>query len=460
MALDFEDSNPATGRSALTVSALNRAVSSLLQRSFPLVRVRGEIANMARAASGHCYFALKDSGAQARCVMFRARNQLLDWIPRDGDEVEVTAIVSLYEARGEFQLSIEYMRRAGQGRLFEEYLKLKARLAGEGLFDAARKRMLPRIPRRVAVVTSLHAAALCDVVTTLCRRAPYAGVIIFPAPVQGAGAGAQLARALERVSQRAVKDAIDVVLLVRGGGSIEDLWAFNEEVLARAIVSCPVPVVVGVGHESDVTIADFVADLRAPTPTAAAEMAAPAAADLLAEIQRRIVQLQRMHAQRVAAAAQRLDYAQRALMTPRMPLLALDGRVVTLQSRATAAALRAFEVRHNALATRRERLLRWRPTRVVPRPGEQLATLAQFTARRLNSYSMQLTSLAARLHAIDPHTVLARGYSITLAEDGHAVTDAQALQSGDKLQLVFARGQAEAQVKAVQPSNEHDVVKR
>ena len=278
MALDFGNDDVGTARPALTVSALNRAVSGLLERSFPLVRVRGEIANLSRASSGHCYFALKDSNAQVRCVMFRARSQLLDWTPRDGDEVEVNAVVSLYEARGEFQLSVEFMRRAGQGRLFEEFLRLKARLAGEGLFASERKRALPRIPRRIAVVTSLQAAALCDLVTTLCRRAPYVGVVIYPVPVQGAGAGGEIAAMLRRVSRRAEQDGVEVVLLVRGGGSIEDLWAFNQEVVARAIVACSIPVIVGIGHESDVTIADFAADLRAPTPTAAGELVAPAAA--------------------------------------------------------------------------------------------------------------------------------------------------------------------------------------
>ncbi|MGH6609230.1 MAG: exodeoxyribonuclease VII large subunit, partial [Burkholderiaceae bacterium] len=249
MTLDFEGADPVTARPALTVSALNRAVSGLLERSFPLVRVRGELANLTRAASGHWYFALKDDSAQVRCVMFRTRNLLLDWMPRDGDDVELSAVVTLYETRGEFQLNVESMRRTGQGRLFEEFLRLKDRLAAEGLFAAERKRALPRIPRRVAVITSMQAAALTDVVTTLCRRAPYVGVIIYPVAVQGAGAGVQIARMLQRVGRRAEADAIDLILLVRGGGSIEDLWSFNEEVVARAIVSSAVPVVVGVGHE-------------------------------------------------------------------------------------------------------------------------------------------------------------------------------------------------------------------
>lgn len=455
MALDFGNANEAPTRPAMTVSALNRAVSGLLERSFPLVRVRGEIGNLTRAASGHWYFALKDEQAQVRCVMFRARNQLLDWTPRDGDEVAVDAIVSLYEARGEFQLSVESMRRAGQGRLFEEFLKLKARLATEGLFAGERKRPLTAIPRRIGVVTSLQAAALCDVVTTLCRRAPYVGVIIYPVPV-GAGAGSQIAAMIERASRRATGDAVDVLLLVRGGGSIEDLWAFNEEIVARAIVACAIPVVVGVGHESDITIADFAADLRAPTPTAAAELVAPAATELLAEFERRVEQLHRLHSHWVRAAAQRLDYAQRTLAAPRMPLAALDRRVGTLQARIADVMTDALNSRRAALSVRRERLLRLRPARNMLQPNERLGLLAAHTSRCWNAYSTRLASLAARLHALDPNAVMARGYSIAIAADGRAVTDAARLRLGDELRLHFARGQAQAQVHSVLPDGEQD----
>ena len=456
MALDFGETNAENTRPALTVSALNRAVSGLLQRSFPLVRVRGEIANLTRANSGHWYFVLKDNQAQARCVMFRARNQLLGWMPRDGDGVEVSAVVSMYEARGEFQLGIESMRRAGQGRLFEEFLRLKAQLAAEGLFAAERKRSLPRLPRHVAVVTSMQAAALSDVVTALCRRAPYVGVIIYPVAVQGAGAGKQVAAMLSKVSRRAVSDGVDVVLLVRGGGSIEDLWAFNEEAVARAIVSCTVPVVVGVGHESDITIADFAADLRAPTPTAAAELVAPAGAMLQADIQRCVDQLQRLQALRVQALGQRLDYAQRTLANPRMPILALDHRLRSLQPRAASALGRALNARRARLAALRERLLGWRRSRLAVQPHEHVATLAAHVARCLSRHSMRLTSMTARLHAMDPHAVLARGYTIALKPDGHAVSDAAQLRGNDELRLLFARGGATVQVRSVHPDDRSD----
>ena len=455
MAPDFDSENSATARPALTVSALTRAVAGLLERSFPLVRVRGELANLMRASSGHWYFALKDDDSQVRCVMFRSRNQLIDWVPRDGDDVEIDAIVSLYAARGEFQLNVEFVRRAGQGRLFEEFLRLKDRLAAEGLFAAARKRTLPKIPRRVAVVTSMQAAALTDVVTTLCRRAPYVGVLIFPVPVQGTGAGSQIARMLQRIGRRATADAIDLVLLVRGGGSIEDLWAFNEEVVARAIVACPVPVVVGVGHESDSTIADFAADLRAPTPTAAAELVAPAGADLADECERYLRRIWRQTTHRMQGAAQRLDYAQRALAAPRMPIMALEHRLGSLRSHMTTAAARHLEGRRAAFAARRERLLRLRP-RHASDIAERLTVLRSQAARHWSARSTQLAALAARLHAIDPHAVLARGYAIAVDAKGRTVTDAAALVEGQLLKLRFARGQAGARVQSVLRETEPD----
>src|SRR6267143_2096956 len=257
-------------RVCLSVSELNRAVARSLEGNFAAVRVRGELASLTRAASGHWYFSLKDRAAQVRCVMFRSRNVLVDFVPREGDELELVANVGLYEARGEFQLGVESMRRAGQGQLFEQFLRLKERLAAEGLFDEAVKRRLPRLPSSIGIVTSLQAAALHDIVTTLRRRAPYVRLIVYPVPVQGQGAGARIARMLSIVSARA---EVEVVILARGGGSIEDLWAFNEEVVARAVRACAVPVIVGVGHESDFTIADFAADLRGPTQIGAAARA-------------------------------------------------------------------------------------------------------------------------------------------------------------------------------------------
>ncbi|HEU0204446.1 MAG TPA: exodeoxyribonuclease VII large subunit, partial [Burkholderiaceae bacterium] len=329
--MTFGSSNveQATARETLTVSALNRAVAGLLARGFPLVRVRGEVSGFLRAASGHWYFTLKDAGAQVRCVMFRARNALVPRPPRDGDLVDVLAQVGLYEARGEYQLTIESLQASGPGRLFEEFLRRRDRLAAQGLFDEAIKRPVPAAPRAIGIVTSLQAAALRDVVTTLRRRAPHCRMVIYPVPVQGTGAGAEIAAMLRTVSRRA---EVDVAVLVRGGGSIEDLWAFNEESVARAIRACAVPVVVGVGHETDFTIACFAADVRAPTPTAAAELVALERHALVKRIDELRTGLRRRLQQRLQTAQQRTDWAQRVLAGPR-PLHGLGRRIAELRAR-------------------------------------------------------------------------------------------------------------------------------
>ena len=440
----FADENPALARESITVSLLNRAVAELLTRNFRLVRVRGEIANFSRAASGHWYFTLKDDRAQVRCAMFRGRNQLADFVPRDGDEVEVLAQVGLYEPRGEYQLTVEAVQRSGLGRLYERFLQLKNRLQAEGLFDA--QRPLPGFPRAIGVVTSLQAAALRDVLTTLARRSPQAAVIVYPVPVQGEGAGDRIAAMLQTVSRRG---EVDVVLLVRGGGSIEDLWAFNEEVVARAIRACAVPVVVGVGHESDVTIADFAADLRAPTPTAAAEMAAPDRAALLRSVDERVAQVRRLARNRLQQAQQHLDYCQRALASPRAPLQALAARVHTLALRAGRALSRQVGGLH-----RRSDELSARVRRLAPRIDSaearlqrRASTLAAAARHLLHGRQARLQTLAARLQALDPHAVLARGYALAIDARGHVVSDAARLAAGDLLRLRFARGGARARVE-------------
>jgi len=452
MVLGSDVLDPAVARDPLTVSALNRAVAGLLERSFPLVRVQGEICNLTRAASGHWYFGLKDDIAQVRCVMFRGRNTLLDWTPREGEDVEVTAIVSLYEARGEFQLNVEFIRRAGLGRLFEEFLRLRQRLAAEGLFDQPRK-PLPRIPRTIGVVTSLQAAALRDVLSALRRRAPYLDVIVYPVPVQGVGAGEQIAAMLARASDRA---EVEVLLLVRGGGSIEDLWAFNEEVVARAIRASVLPVIVGVGHESDVTIADFVADVRAPTPTAAAELVAPSASALQDTLSSDIRHLARQLQARLQAVAQRVDYAHRSLVTPRAPTVRLDARIASLRSRAIVAATHAVTLTRNRTFDARARWLRARPAAnlegLLARRGELAARGRSALAER----AVRLQPIVARLTALDPHAVLARGYAIALDSAGRAVTRAARLQVGEYLQLVLASGAAGVQVATVDEEGPDD----
>ena len=434
---------------ALSVSALNRAVAGLLGRGFPSVRVRGEIGNFTRAASGHWYFTLKDDAAQVRCVMFRGRNALVAFAPREGDEVELRANANLYEARGEFQLTVEAMERAGQGRLFEQFMRLKQRLAAEGLFDEAHKRPLPLLPRAIGIVTSLQAAALRDVVTTLVRRAPYARLIVYPVPVQGEGAGARIAAML---ATAAARREVDVLLLVRGGGSLEDLWAFNEEEVARAIRACSLPVVVGVGHESDITIADFAADLRAPTPTAAAELAAPPQAALRESVAAAALRLQRYARLALQGRQQRLDYALRSLQRPRAPVAGLQSRLAQLRQQLRGETRLRLGRARSALAQAQARLARRRPD-----PAAAGALLASLERRLRAAGAGQVGERAARLQRarqalvhLDPEAVLRRGYALALDAQGRVVIDAAQLQVGDAVSLRLARGRVDTRVERVE----------
>jgi exodeoxyribonuclease VII large subunit len=389
--------------SPLTVSQLLRSVRDVLERRFPLLWVRGELSNLSRAPSGHWYFTLKDGAAQVECVMFRSRAAALGWELREGAQVEARALVTLYEPRGRFQLSVEAMRRSGLGPLYERFLRLKEKLEGEGLFEAAAKRALPPHPRAIGVVTSLAAAALHDVLSTLARRNPAIPVIVYPAPVQGEGAAERLSSALATAGRRA---ECDVLLLVRGGGSIEDLWQFNEEVLARAIRACPVPVVVGVGHESDFTIADFAADRRAPTPTAAAELAAPPQAELLARVADCARCLAREMRRRIETAAQSVDGWTRRLVHPAARLQAHAQMVLQLKARI------AFAFGH-----------------------------------RVHRCAAHLERLQAALGSLDPGAVLARGYSITYTAAGELLRDPAAVREGERISTMLARGTLESEVR-------------
>jgi len=452
MESDPDRQNADLARVCLTVSQLNRAVSGSLQREFGTQRVRGEIASMTRAASGHWYFSLKDASAQVRCVMFRGRNALVDFVPREGDEVEVLASVALYEPRGEFQLTVESLRRFGAGRLWEEFLRLRQRLAAEGLFDAGVKRQLPQVPQRVGVVTSLQAAALRDVLTTLRRRAPYLAIVIYPVPVQGAEAGAQIAAMLATASRRA---EVQVLLLVRGGGSIEDLWAFNDERVARAIRASALPVIVGVGHESDFTIADFAAGLRAATPTAAAELVAPEQQGLLRELGLRLRALARAGARALGERAQRLDYALRILASPRAPLRGLEARIADLRGRC---ALHAREpVRHarTQAASLARALARARPDTAALRAQLQDLARRMQTAhqRSVQARTNRLAHLERALAHLNVQGVLDRGFAILRDPRGRPLTDATTLVVGARVQAQLARGSADLLVEGTRPND-------
>jgi exodeoxyribonuclease VII large subunit len=343
------------------------------------------------------------------------------------------------------------MERAGQGRLFEEFMRLKARLAAEGLFDDERKRPLPALPRAIGIVTSLQAAALRDVVTTLQRRAPYARLIVYPVPVQGDGAGARIAAMLATASARG---EVEVLLLVRGGGSIEDLWAFNEESVARAIRASALPVVVGVGHESDITIADFAADLRAPTPTAAAELAAPAHDALRDTVAAASLRLQRYARLALQRSQQRLDYALRILQRPRAPLAALRARVEHLRTRLRSEARLRFGLSAVALDACLTRLARLQPARGEP-ATRLIALRARLDAavqRRQAERQTRLQRTLQGLAHLDPHAVLHRGYALVTDARGALVVDAAAVRSGDVLALQLARGRVATRVERVMPA--------
>ena len=450
MTIGFAVTDDAFTREILSVAQLNQAVGQLLERSVPALWVRGEVSNFTQAASGHWYFTLKDSRAAVRTVMFRGRAQSVGFVPRPGDQVEVRARVSLYEPRGDYQLQADAMRRAGVGNLYETFLRLKEKLAGEGLFDAEVKRTPLRLPRAIGVITSLHAAALRDVLSALARRAPQVPVVIYPAPVQGADSAPRLTAQLQRANARA---EVDTLLLVRGGGSIEDLWSFNDEDLARAIASSAIPVICGVGHETDFTIADFVADLRAPTPTAAAELACVPREDLLGATRHAAQRLMRAQERRLDQAAQRLDRAAAQLISPAQRLAHQRERLNTLRHRLAAAGQRPAQQRQSRLQVLMQRLARRVPD--TARAGERLervvARLARTQRQGIDGAERRLAAVAAHLRALDPDNTLQRGYAIVRDAQGAILTDAAAMHAGDRVRIDLARGRAEADVVSAEP---------
>ncbi|MCX7198544.1 MAG: exodeoxyribonuclease VII large subunit [Proteobacteria bacterium] len=426
-------------REILTVAELNQAAREAIEQALPALWVAGEISNFRRYDSGHCYFVLKDAQAQVRCVMFRHRASLLGWQPTDGSEVELRAVPSLYEARGDFQLNVETMRRAGLGALFAAFERLKAKLSAEGLFAAERKRPLPSFPRTVGIVTSTSAAALRDMLTTLRRRAPGVHVIVYPALVQGEDAGRQIARAIALAGERA---ECDVLIVGRGGGSIEDLWAFNEEVVARALAASPIPTVSAVGHETDFTIADFVADARATTPTAAAVMVVPDAARLHEQLQAQAAALGRAQWRLLEQRMQTLDHLSRRLTHP--GARARDQAVALghLQHRLAQAQARLLDA-----AVGRAGHVASRLARVRPDAAAKAAELARLAARLSSAGSRLierrqsgLAALRASLAHLNPEAVLERGYSITRLPGGKVLQDARDAVPGTALETTLAHG--------------------
>ncbi len=430
----------------LTVSALTRGIRDLLEHRYPLLWVCGEISNLTLAKSGHAYFVLKDPQAQVRCVMFRHRHQYLDWVPRDGMNVEARALVTLYEPRGDLQLNVETMRRAGLGALFEAFLRLREKLDKEGLFDAAKKRALPAFPRVIGVITSLQAAALRDVLTTLHRRNPSIAVIVYPVPVQGEGAADKITAALELAGRRG---DCDVLLMVRGGGSIEDLWAFNEESIARALRACPIPVVTGIGHETDFTIADFAADRRAPTPTAAAELVSPERAALLAAIGELAMRLALCVKRELEGRMQLVDHLGRRLVHPGERLQAQAELLGQLRLRLAQIATRGLSERYWKLGE-----LVQRSSARIPNIGDLSGRSTQLLARLRTAASAGIERATAHyarlgesLSHLDPAAVLDRGYSVVRDASGRIVRRGASLIAGETVDITFAQGGATARVE-------------
>lgn len=452
MPLSFSTSD-AAAPAVLTVTELNQTVGRMLERTFPLSWVAGEISNFTRAASGHWYFTLKDAGAQVRAVMFKGRAQHADFHPREGDQVEVRALVTLYAPRGDYQLNVEAIRRAGVGNLYEAYLRLKDKLAKEGLFDAARKRPLPVFARTIGIVTSPQAAALRDILITLRRRAPHVNVILYPTPVQGVGAADRIAGAITEAGARA---ECDVLLVCRGGGSIEDLWSFNEEAVARAIAEAPIPVIAGVGHETDFTIADFAADLRAPTPTAAAEMAATPRADWLATLEAQATDLSRAFQRRLATAAQTLDWLSRRLVSPATAIVHQRLRLQNAQARLAHATRTPVAQARMKLLRVQNRLALQLPDIDVQRRqvAEHACRLAASMAAQTARRRMRLASLSAQLELLDPQRTLERGYAIITDTRGKVIRAPRHISPGDRMQIRLAEGSAEIGVASVQASLE------
>ncbi len=391
----------------LSVSELNRLAREVLEQSFPLFWVSGEVSNFTRAASGHWYFSLKDSTAQVKCVMFKGRNSYVDFIPREGDKIEARCTVTLYEARGDFQLTVEFVQKAGLGALFEAFEKLKIKLSHEGLFDAAFKKNIPKFPKTIGIVTSLDAAALRDVLTTLNRRNPNVGVIIYPTPVQGKGAATLIAMAIHAANQRA---EVDTLIICRGGGGMEDLWQFNEEIVARAIDECVIPTISGVGHETDFTICDFVADMRAATPTAAAELACQDIETLKSQIEAIWNRLGRLMDTWLQTNAQKLDFLARRLVSPKQQIENKATQIKQLQHR--------MDIAIQSL---------------------------------LKSHQQHVLRLKNSLDQLNPHNVLARGYAMVTDEAGNIISDAQQLKPLQTVQIKLKQGSAAASITHTKP---------
>ena len=439
--------------SSISVSELNALAKALLEDHLAGLRIAGEVSNLTRAASGHYYFSLKDSRAQVRCAMFKGAAARLAKPLKEGDHIEVAGKISIYEARGEFQITVNEVRLKGLGQLYEAYERLKAQLQAEGAFAAELKKLLPARPQCIGIVTSLAAAALRDVVTTLKRRAPEIPVIVYPTSVQGAGSEFQIAQAIKTASQRA---ECDVLIVCRGGGSIEDLWAFNEEPVVRAIEACAIPIVSGVGHETDFTLADFVADVRAPTPTGAAELVSPNRQESLHRLAQAKGRLKTVLEQRYFDASQKLDWLARQIHHPHQKLD--EQRTYIRKLAQTLSYSMTQNVRaHTARFERQTQALKHcRPDISVYRQDiDRFQTTLSHAFRQLLAHRRQsLTAQTALLEAVSPQQILERGFSVVKNTRGQVIRNADVLKQGQKLHITFADGETDVRVTKEQAQRE------
>ena len=388
-----------------SITEINKLVKELLQDNFPSIWVKGELSNFIEASSGHWYFTLKDNGAQVRCTMFKGRNSLVKWIPKNGDLIEAQCKIGLYEQRGDYQLNISSLQQAGLGRLFEEFNELKQKLDSEGLFNQEQKKLLPAYPNCIGVVTSPDAAVLRDVITTLKRRNKSLRIIIYPTPVQGKTAPQGIIEALRLANQR---DEADVLILCRGGGSIEDLWSFNDESVVREIYSSSLPIISAVGHQTDITISDFVADLRAPTPTAAAEIISTSYEELLGNLEYFKINLSNIIQNKIEQLNQRIDLLEKGLVSPIQKIASQNDLIQALTNR------------------------------------------IQITMRlRLEKYQEQIKSYKQNLSHLNPNEILSRGYSIILNQNKNIINNASAMSVSDKIKIKFHKGDAEANITKI-----------
>jgi exodeoxyribonuclease VII large subunit len=385
-----------------SVKEINRLVRELLEQSFPSFWISGEISNFISASSGHWYFSLKDDEAQVRCTMFKNKNMAADWVPKNGEKIEAKCFIGLYEARGEYQLNIELIRHAGIGLLSEAFNQLKEKLLKEGLFETSRKKLIPQFPKSIGVITSPTGAAIEDILITLKRRSPHIPIFIYPSLVQGKEAPLAIVKAIETAN---IRMECDVLILARGGGSIEDLWAFNEEIVARAIVASKIPTITGVGHETDTTIADFVSDLRAPTPTGAAELVTSHTVELIKTIQVYKNQLNKVMAGVIRELMQKIDYLEKRLISPRQQIQ------------------RQKEQIH-----------------------QYIQRINQSMKNAMIQYRLNIDKLKLNLDHLSPHAVLSRGYSIITNVDGQIVNNANQLKLDDKIRIQLNHGQADATI--------------